>query len=260
MTDIGVFPFGQPVLKVVQQDRSPKKVFVLGVYASAVHARWVGPDGKDVVKALAVASEPYIFWRGEGAGEIIEQAVIPKALGTLVPADAQFNGPSGKALDDLFLAPLGLKREDAWLCDLVPHSCVNPQQQEAIERAYLPVAEKHGLPEWSLRGVPEVLADDARRAEILSELRDSKAPLLILLGNQPIKWFLRPFGSRWSGLADFGEYGQRHKVTLDGLEIDVLPLVHPRQAARLGTASEKWFGLHREWISRSSDLDTEHTS
>lgn len=33
------YPFGEEVHKVVQQDRSPKKVFVLGVYASAVHAR-----------------------------------------------------------------------------------------------------------------------------------------------------------------------------------------------------------------------------
>ena len=52
------FPFGQPLHEVQQTDRRPKKVFVLGVYASAVHARWIGPEGRDVVKALAVASEP----------------------------------------------------------------------------------------------------------------------------------------------------------------------------------------------------------
>ena len=34
------FPFGETVHPLVQQDRGPKKVFVLGVYASAVHARW----------------------------------------------------------------------------------------------------------------------------------------------------------------------------------------------------------------------------
>ena len=41
MEPIGTFPFGQPVQKVVQTDRRPKSVLVLGVYASAVHARWV---------------------------------------------------------------------------------------------------------------------------------------------------------------------------------------------------------------------------
>ncbi|MBR2201384.1 MAG: hypothetical protein IJ894_11670, partial [Bacteroidales bacterium] len=58
------FPFGQEVHKLVQQDRSPKKVFVLGVYASAVHAKWKDKNGKLVCQALAVASEPRIFWDG----------------------------------------------------------------------------------------------------------------------------------------------------------------------------------------------------
>src|SRR5687767_9922054 len=117
-----VFPFGQPLHPVEQTDRTPKRVFVLGVYASAVHARWIGADGREIVKALAVASEPYIFWRGDGAGDIIRQIEVPPAVGRLLPADAQFNGPSGIALDEHILRPLGLERSDAWLCDLVPHS------------------------------------------------------------------------------------------------------------------------------------------
>jgi hypothetical protein len=40
---IGTSPFGQPVRKVEQIDRSAKRVFVLGVYASAVHAKWLDP-------------------------------------------------------------------------------------------------------------------------------------------------------------------------------------------------------------------------
>ena len=57
------YPFGEKLTPVTQTDRTPKNVFVLGVYASAVHARWYGPNGKIRVRALAVASEPYIFWR-----------------------------------------------------------------------------------------------------------------------------------------------------------------------------------------------------
>ena len=57
------FPFGETVKPLVQEDRTPKKVFVLGVYASAVHARWKnGANTK--CNALAVASEPRIFWDG----------------------------------------------------------------------------------------------------------------------------------------------------------------------------------------------------
>ena len=61
------FPFGEPLRILRQQDRTPKKVFVLGVYASAVHAIWYSPEGKILCKALAVASEPEIFWNGENA-------------------------------------------------------------------------------------------------------------------------------------------------------------------------------------------------
>ena len=60
------FPFGQELHPLVQEDTSPKKVFVLGVYASAVHARWK-KDGQIVCQALAVASEPRIFWDGDPA-------------------------------------------------------------------------------------------------------------------------------------------------------------------------------------------------
>src|SRR4051794_26082632 len=121
-TDQFRFPFGQPLRAVAQEDCRPKRVFVLGVYASAVHARWVGPDGKELVKALAVASEPSIFWRRENAEEVIRRIDV-KGAGELRPADQRFNGPSGRTLDEQILAPLGLGREQAWLCDLVPLSC-----------------------------------------------------------------------------------------------------------------------------------------
>jgi len=249
MSTVGIFPFGEPVETLVQQDRGPKKVFVLGVYASAVHARWIGPDDRSLVQALAVASEPYIFWRGEGAGEIIERVTIPSKLGRLVPADDRLNGPSGVALDGLFLAPLGVGRDDAWLCDLVPHSCVNPAQQKAVDRAYTPLIERYGLPAPSAPPVPEVLADDARRRQILDEVRESRAEVMVLLGDEPIKWFLKHFDHRWRRLSDFEPYGQRHQVRLNGLGIDILPLVHPRQAASLGGSSQKWFELHERWCA-----------
>ena len=79
------FPFGQPLKLVKQRDRSPKKVFVLGVYASAVHAKWHPPKGKPI-EALAVASEPEIFWNGENAAEIISQIAVPPEAGYLEAA------------------------------------------------------------------------------------------------------------------------------------------------------------------------------
>jgi len=248
------FPFGQPVQKVVQAERSPKPIFVLGVYASAVHARWVSTDNKTIVTALAVASEPYIFWRGENAEAIIRKIDIPHKFGQLLPADRQFNGPSGLALDELILEPLGITRAEAWLCDLVPHSCANPAQAKAIERAYLPLMEKYGLPLPSVPPVPTKLTDEIRRSAILDELRQSSAGTLILLGDQPIRWFLSYFEPRWQRLSDFMcdgcEYGAIHRTNINGKQIDILPLAHPRQIAKLGHSSPIWYKHHQDWLKK----------
>lgn len=169
LKSIGTFPFGQPVQEVVQTDRTPKSVFVLGVYASAVHARWIDTDEKTLVNALAVASEPYIIWRGENAESIIQQIEIPKTLGKLIPAKQEFNGPSGVALDDLILNPLGLDRQKVWLCDLVPHSCGNSSQIRAIERAYLPIVQNFGLVNPSVPHIPNTMVTENRRNDILDQ-------------------------------------------------------------------------------------------
>jgi uracil-DNA glycosylase len=245
------FPFGQPLKDVVQQNRTPKRVFVLGVYASAVHARWVAPDGKTLVRALAVASEPCIFWRGENAAEIIAGIQVPPELGKLEAS--KLNGPSGNTLDGSILKPLGLTRDDAWLCDLVPHSCCNPAQLAAIKRGeYNRKAQPHGLPAASIPPKPKVLADDARQQAILSELIESQAEILILLGDEPIKWCLRPLCPQWqwkrlSAIQSYGSYGQLHDAQIGQRKISVLPLVHPRQIERLGSSSKLWSDRHKEW-------------
>jgi uracil-DNA glycosylase len=256
MKSIGVFPFGQEVHKLEQIDQTPKRVFILGVYASAVHARWVGPDGKRLVNALAVASEPYIFWRGDQAERIIKGIRIPSSVGSLEPAETKFNGPSGLTLDTMFLEPIGVTREEAWLCDLVPHSCSNASQKQAIERTYTPRIKENHLPLPTVPDLPYVLADHKRRAEITSELDRSKAEVVILLGDLPISWFLAFFDNRWHKLSDFGQtaetYGNLHKTNAFGRKISILPLVHPRQAGRLGASSEMWGQLHQSWLQKKA--------
>ena len=253
---IGIFPFGEPVIPVCQRDRSRKRVFVLGVYASAVHARWIGADGRTRINAVAVASEPEIFWCGgaESAQTIIDRIKLPHEAGRLVPAREGLNGPSGMALDELFLKPLGLARSDTWLCDLVPYSCMNSSQERALERSYDPVRESLGLPEYDWPRLPTVLATEARRREIEAELIDFGADIVITLGDQPLKWFTRHYGTAGS-LGRYGrtsaEYGQLHSFHVGGREMQLLPLAHPRQAGRLGSHSSTWAALHGDWVAQA---------
>ena len=216
------FPFGQSLKKVEQNDRSSKEAFVLGVYASAVHARWIDKNGKQKIAALAVASEPEIFWRGENAEEIINGIQIPSELGKLtLPKDKRLNGPSGRALDEKYLKPLNLNRKTTWLCDLLPYSRVNENQKSAIEKHYTQdLIESNGLLKAT---IPEFdkkeLNSESRREEILLELENSKAEKLILLGDLPIKWFLRFYDKRFSTLSQFGDtidvYGREREIKIN---------------------------------------------
>jgi len=254
------FPFGQPLTRVQQTNiSSDKEVFVLGVYASAVHAKWLNPDGSVKVQALAVASEPEIFWRGDNAKDIIAGIDVPKELGSLVPANENLNGPSGRAIDELFLKPLGFTREKAWLCDLLPESRVNPNQKKAVE-IYNNLVRTSGI-NLPIANIPEFDEDEIkmnavqRKDEILKELKASGARTILLLGDLPIKWFLHFFDKR-TKLSQFGDtadtYGQTHEVVINGRTYDVIPLCHPRNAARLGAFSKKWADLHDGWVKNHS--------
>lgn len=247
------FPFGQELKKVEQKDRSPKKVFVLGVYASAVHATWVDSDGKQKVAALAVASEPEIFWRGENAMEIISGISIPSELGKLiVPKNPNMNGPSGKSLDEAILKPLGFTRNDAWLCDLLPESRVNEKQKAAIDKHYTKEIIRYCLPDANIPVFDKKeLNNESRSLEILGELETSKAETLVLLGDLPIKHLLNRFDRAYKKLLDFVDighgYGKSHEIKINNKHYNVVPLCHPRQASKLGVSNAKWYELHKTW-------------
>ena len=246
------FPFGQELHPLVQEDRTPKKVFVLGVYASAVHARWKR-DGKIVCQALAVASEPRIFWDGNPteAKSIIDAIAIPKELGTLEPAGKQLNGPSAKVLDENILAPLGCTREDAWLCDCLPETRLNPSQVKALREKYQPLMAEYGLNPVTIPTRPTVFCDRQRSEEITAELLQSEAELLVLLGDIPIAQYLKrvadvPYATLGEYVALYG-YGIPTETVIHGKTVRVLPLAHPRQIGALGAHSEKWCSLHKKW-------------
>jgi uracil-DNA glycosylase len=254
MTDHGTFPFGSKVRVLRQHDKSRKDVFVLGVYASAVHAKWLDAKGKQKVAALAVASEPEIFWTGDNPAKIISSIRMPASLGTLIPAGKRFNGPSGRSLDECFLKPLGIDRSVVWLCDLYPYAMLNANQRRAIRDRYARLASRYHLPKASLEPAPTRSPGKTRVEEVLAEIKKSAARTVILLGDRPIQWFLKEFQAEYKRLSDFGEtpakYGILHQFELSGYKVDVLPLVHPRQASGLGRSSAKWARLHERWMKR----------
>jgi len=252
------FPFGEKLTRVQQTDTAPnKEVFVLGVYASAVHARWIGADNIEKVKAMAVASEPYIFWKGDDAEQIISSIKIPAELGRLeIPTNNSLNGPSSVALDKLFLNPLGVSRDQAWLCDLLPESRVNPSQSYVLKKHYTEeIIEKYNLAPATVPVFNENEIKnnaDIRCKEIASELEASGAKTIILLGDIPIRWFINHYDRSFTSLSQLintkVKYGVPHKININNKPYSVIPLCHPRTAARLGTFSEYWAQQHDSWV------------
>lgn len=252
------FPFGQELYSLVQENASPKKIFVLGVYASAVHTRWK-KEGQIICQALAVANEPRIFWNGNPieAKQIIDAIAIPKELGILEVAGRHLNGPSAKILEEKILAPLGYTRKDAWLCDCLPEARINSNQAKVIQKYYNPLIEQHGLNLVTIPKRPSVFCDKKRSIEITKELMQSEADLLILLGDIPIAQYLKKVSDvPYSTLGEYVElygYGNITETTIHGKNMNILPLAHPRQIGALGAHSEKWYTAHQEWVSNRSN-------
>jgi hypothetical protein len=217
-----------------------------------VHARWK-KDGKVICQALAVASEPCIFWDGkpEDAKRIIASVAMPKELGILEPASRQLNGPSAKVLDDNILAPLGYTRKDAWLCDLLPETRLNASQVRVLKAKYEPIIKQYGLNQVTIPKRPTVFCELNRSKEILAELNESKANLLVLLGDIPIQQFLNRITKvNYTSLQEYVNlygYGNPSKAIINGKNMNVLPLAHPRQIGALGAHNEKWFQCHLQW-------------
>jgi hypothetical protein len=257
MTDQWVFPFGIPVQRVTHKpDCTPKRVFVVGVYSSAVHARWIGPDGEIRAGALAVANEPEIFWPGGDATGLIP--VIDKKFGRLQPAGPANNGPSGRALNDRYLAPLGLTRGEVWLTDMVPHTLSNDGQQNVIRDHYDPLVSNCGLPQSNVplkpataHGWRELVGAELQR--LLEEARQSGADTIISLGNAVIDYFFNHQQCRL-GLPPLTRenYGIPIDASINGRRYRIFRLAHPRVTSIIPLA--EWQTAHDQWIAGSPKL------
>jgi hypothetical protein len=171
------FPFGAPIQPVTWQQAGPKPVMVIGVYPSAVHARWVDVDGRTRIRAVAMANEPEPFWTGQDADDHIAAvtATVPTVVGRLVGAPGH-NGPSGQALDASVLAPLGLDRDRIRVADIDNRYMANPAQQQALERCYNLLVQKGLLPPVSWRPRRPITKVPADRSPSLAEELEEARP------------------------------------------------------------------------------------
>lgn len=68
----------------------------------------------------------------------------------------------------------------------------------------------------------------------------------------PIRQFLNRITKvNYTSLQEYVDlYGNPSKAIINGINMNVLPIAHPRQIGALGAHSEKWFQCHWEWENR----------
>lgn len=241
------FPFGRLVRPVAPAADGERRVFVLGVYPSAVHPRCVGADGTEAIKAVAIDNEPEPFWTGGDASARVEavNAELPEGVGRLEAANQ--NGPSGLTLAERYLTPLWI---GPWR--VLDHRRGEPMAGQhgsgRSPQTLVPATCQPGPAPGIHAPRPKEIGLVADRVPTLRSEWDAATPeVLVTLGAEPAKAL---------GLdgPTHTDYGQPTSVTMWDRSVVHLALVHPRQAGGLGDHSSDWAATHQAWIESSPAL------
>ena len=254
------FPFGQPVLPRLPSRASPARLFVLGAYPSALHVRWTPPAPWESICALAVDNEPEPFWNGWGEAELIEKwksDVRFQPEWGEIQGVGFLNGITGRQLDEFYLHPLGIKREDACITDCLDLYHPSIKGLRRVNDTYVSFATEYELPEARLLKHPS--EDDIVNAAIKNhlprlraELATARPELVVTLGNAALRVFAMLVelgagegpGTRLSP-AD-GSYGKPWPIRLpSGAKATWIPFAYP-------AAPRMYQDAHKRWVAERS--------
>jgi uracil-DNA glycosylase len=79
-------------------------------------------------------------------------------------------------------------------------------------------------------------------------LFQSRAEIIITLGQQPLKWFLREFDKNFGNLLSVQDYGLTTEVKIESVNFKLIPLFHPRQLLKEKNIDTRVGLLHYDWI------------
>ena len=269
------YPFGRPLRAVHPAASGTRRIFVLGAYPSALHVHWTPPAhlGLAPVQALAVDDEPEPFWNGAAEQEQVaawEQRVDAQPGWGALTGARRFNGSSGRHLDQQYLAPLGVQREQVWITDTVNTYFVSEAGANAIATRYGPAAAALGLPVAQLPERPTAEELIIRAAKdhadrLHAELEEAAPEHVLTIGNEALAalWqigvTLAQGGTR-PGKLSAACYGRRLTIRLGNGHVCLLhPLAHPNllfnphpgRDTRLRAGVEAYRAAHSRWADEA---------
>jgi uracil DNA glycosylase superfamily protein len=229
-------------------------VFVLGAYPSALHVAWRPPTGKSI-RAMAVDNEPVPFWSGDDEDEYIARWKMAvnfrdEEWGQVAGA-RQYNGSSGRWVDDNVLTPLAARRDEACLTDCLDTYCSSEDGASRIDDTYLTFARRAELPA-ELRAVRlaahpsegAIVEQGVKlhRDRLRRELSNAAPDIVVTLGNAALRVLRAIVGGRdpLVRLKADPTYGTERTLSVNGRNTVWLPLAHPAAPRNYQDAHASW--------------------
>jgi uracil-DNA glycosylase len=211
--------YGNPVQPVVPLDVAQHGVFILGAYPSARFASI--RSERDVQRDVPV---------GDNCGPFSTERYFDGSRIRTVD--------SGKELEDKYLAPLGLKREQCWITDLVRVFLFKEGHITKYRKLNCP------LPLYETRSKFEDFAKEGF-CWLEDELEIAQPRLVITLGSE-VAGILRQV--KGQGKRNDLLYKDAEDISIGKVTCKAIHLAHPGIVMRPATDQNPWPRLHEEKI------------
>jgi hypothetical protein len=251
------FLFGRPVRATRPSSSKPCSLFVLGAYPSALHVRWVAPEGHVLIQAVAVDNEPEPFWDGSGEDELIarwaEDVGFRSEWGRIA-ACGKLNGSSGDWVNKHVLQPLNVHRKNAWITDCLNMYCESKgaaaklrSESLASHIERMSIAGAHHLAHPSESEIVKQAVSE-HSARLMTELQMAQPKCIVTLGNAALRvlgGLVKYEGEKIRQLRDDDSYGKKIRIFAAGHESDWVPLAHPAAPRKYQIAHAQWVKSHK---------------
>lgn len=245
------YPFGRPITPREPSATSPRRLFVLGAYPSALHVEWIPPKPWKRITAIPIDDEPSPFWDGADHEARVDawkaHVGFDPAWGS-IQSIQRFNGPSGAWVRDNVLEPLEADTSGAWITDCLDTYRGSIGVTRRLSDTYGPFATALGLPAASLPphpGETEIVQEALTHhtARLRAELGTARPELVVTLGNAALRVLgaiVDIEGRSAPSKLRVEEYGKEIGIRVAGRSMRWLPLAHP-------AAPKRWQEVHEGW-------------
>ena len=221
----GVLPGGLPLCRTDPGGSAPAPIAFLGVYPALTRQRQFQVDGTRMNLPVEVERESF-------------------ASGSA----------SGAEVDQHYLAPLGLKREDVFIFDLVPYYLANTTVNRSSGRSMADNVRLYEQATGETTGIAarpagedflSIVREMPGNLDRLADYIDRCQPrLLLTLGSEPAAFVRGMTFKEARARVDRLFYAPPERVEVSGTAFQVVHLVHPHLFIK---RNAKWTGRHADW-------------